>query len=106
MSSTISIDDLIAHAKNNKQTHVCLIDINVMHGALEFYQKAKANNLIPITGLQINYKNELVILVARDYVGYKNLLKISSCVCSNKTYDLNDYLASLFIIVRDKQNIN
>jgi DNA polymerase-3 subunit alpha len=102
MSSVISIDELIHHSKDNKQTHVALIDINTMFGTMEFYQKAKANNLTPIIGLQINYQNETLVLVAKDYAGYKNLLKISSYTCTNTTFDINKYFSSLFVITHSQ----
>ena len=105
MSSVISVDDLINHARKNNQTHVALIDINTMFGTMEFYHKARANKLIPIIGLQITYQNEPLVLIAKDYAGYKNLLKVSSYVCTNTTYDINDYLSSLFVITRDKSKI-
>jgi DNA polymerase-3 subunit alpha len=105
MSSTISVDDLIKNAKKNKLSHVALIDINTMYGALEFYNKAKANNLIPIIGLQINYQNHRLVLIAKDYVGYQTLIKISSFVCSDIPFDINDFITSLFIIVESKHSI-
>lgn len=102
MSSTLVVDDLIEFAKKHKQTHVAMVDVNVMYGVLEFYNKAKANGLVPVIGLQITYENQPLILIAKDYAGYKNLLKISSHVCANIPFNINDFISSLFIIVRNK----
>ena len=64
LMSSIKIDDIINFAKANNQTHVCLTDTN-LYGAIEFYNKAKANNLKPIIGLNIKYNNQDVYLIAR-----------------------------------------
>jgi DNA polymerase-3 subunit alpha len=104
--SSISIDDIINHALRNKQKYVVLVDINNMYGAMEFYQKATANKLIPIIGLQINYQNEKVILIAKDNDGYHNLLKISSRTMTNTTYDINQYLDNVCVIVNNINDCN
>ncbi|GHU48289.1 hypothetical protein FACS1894218_4790 [Bacilli bacterium] len=103
--SSISIDDIINHAIKNKQTHVCLVDINNMYGCVEFYNKAKAAKLHPIIGLQITYQDEKVVLIAKDNTGYRNLIKISSRVMCNETYDLNDYIDGVAIIVNNVTNV-
>jgi DNA polymerase-3 subunit alpha len=97
--SSISIDDIINHAKKHKQTHVALIDINNMYGAMEFYQKAVANNLKPISGLQVTYENKKVVLVAKNNDGYHNLVKLSSCILTNTKYDINEYAPGNYLIV-------
>ena len=94
--SSIKIDDIINFAKANNQTHVCLTDTN-LYGAIEFYNKAKANNLKPIIGLNIKYNNQDVYLIAKNNNGYKNLIKISSHSLSNEQFDLNVYSSDLFI---------
>ncbi|MDE6477497.1 MAG: PHP domain-containing protein, partial [Mycoplasmoidaceae bacterium] len=95
---------IINFAIKNNQKYVSLIDINTMYGTVEFYQKAIKNNLIPIIGLQIEYKNEKVILVAKNNNGYKNLIKISSLVMTKQELVLENYLNDLFVIVNDINN--
>jgi DNA polymerase-3 subunit alpha len=97
--SSNSIDDIINFAVTNKQEYVSLMDINTMYGTMEFYHKATANNLKPIIGLKINYKNENVYLVARNKMGYDNLVRISSFINIGEEYDINKYLDNLFVIV-------
>lgn len=101
LMSSITIDDIINFAIKNKQKYVSLIDINSMYGTIEFYHKAINNNLIPVIGLQIEYQNEKVILVAKNNNGCKNLFKISSLVMTNRKLDLSQHLADLFVIVND-----
>ena len=105
LMSSMSIDDIINYAIKNKQKYVCLVDLNNMYGAMEFYNKALANNLIPIIGLHIKYNNEDFYLIAKNNLGYKNLIKISSKIMTNEKYDLEDYVDSLFIITQDIDKI-
>jgi DNA polymerase-3 subunit alpha len=102
--SSMSIDDIINHARANKQKYVALVDINNMYGAMEFYQKAKANKLIPIIGLQVTYQNQKVILIAKNNQGYHNLVKISSRVMTSATYDIKDFISNTYVIVEDVSN--
>jgi DNA polymerase-3 subunit alpha len=104
LMSSISIDDIINHARVNKQKHAALIDINNMYGAMEFYQKATINDLIPIIGLQITYQNTKVILIAKNADGYHNLVKLSSCIMTNTPYDVNTYVPNTYVIVENIQS--
>jgi DNA polymerase-3 subunit alpha len=101
LMSSISIDDIINHAHMHEQKYVALVDINNMYGAMEFYQKATANGLIPIIGLQIIYQNEKAILIAKNSKGYHNLVKISSCVMTGVHYDISKFLEDTYVIVSD-----
>jgi DNA polymerase-3 subunit alpha len=102
--SSISIDDIINHAKKHKQTHVALVDINSMYGAMEFYQKATANNLKPIIGLQTTYENEKIVLIAKNNDGYHNIVKLSSRILTKEKYDINDYIGDNYLIVHNTRN--
>lgn len=101
LMSSISVDDIINFAIKHKQKYVSLIDINVMYGTVEFYKKAIENKLIPIVGLQIEYEDQKVILIAKNYEGYKNLIKISSLVMTNRKLSIEKYLNDLYVIVKD-----
>ena len=106
LMSSISIDDIIHYAIANKQKYVCLTDFNNMYGAMEFYNKAHQNNLIPIIGLHIVFNNQDVYLIAKDNKGYKNLLKISSNVMTNQSFNIKNYIDSLFVIADDIDKIS
>lgn len=84
MVSSISIDEIILFALENKHKHVCLIDKTVMYGAMEFYYKAINNSLQPIIGISINEKGKEIYLIAKNYDGYKQLCKISSLLCQQQ----------------------
>ena len=101
LMSSITIDDIINLALKNEQKYVCLTDFNNMYGAMEFYNKALQNNLKPIIGLHVIYANEHLYLIAKNNVGYQNLLKISSNIMTNQQYNLNNFSDSLFILTDD-----
>lgn len=76
LNSTIKVDDLINYAKNSNIKSLSITDDN-MFGTMEFYLKCIKNDIKPIIGLE--YKMDYtIILYAKDYIGYKNLIKLSS----------------------------
>ncbi|MCF7906940.1 DNA polymerase III subunit alpha [Patescibacteria group bacterium] len=86
------VDEIIAEAKKQKMKAVALTDHGVMYGAIEFYQKAKANNIKPIIGMEaylaphglankrgkIDEKPFHLVLLAQNNKGYQNLIKLNS----------------------------
>lgn len=86
------IDDLVSHAKEMGFSALALTDHGTMYGIPEFYQKAKKAGLKPILGAEIylavrtrfdkepniDSKRYHLTLLAKNYTGYKNLMKIVS----------------------------
>ena len=86
------IDDLIKRAQELEMDSLALTDHGVMYGAVEFYQKAKKNNIKPIIGVEayvaknshldrnpgIDDKRNHLILLAKNEIGYKNLIKLTT----------------------------
>lgn len=86
------IDQLIARAKEYGMPALALTDHGVMYGAVEFYQKAKKAGINPIIGMEayvapggmlnkqpkIDNKYYHLVLLAKDFTGYKNLMKLTS----------------------------
>ncbi len=84
------IDDLVGKAKEDGMTALALTDHGVMYGAIEFYQKCKAAGIKPIIGVEayiVNDRKEKkaseeerfhLILLAKNYEGYKNLIKLTT----------------------------
>ena len=84
------IDDLIEGAKNLGMDAIALTDHGNLYGALEFYQKAKKAGIKPIIGCEmyiayekltdkrpnIDNKRHHLTVLARDYEGYKNLMRL------------------------------
>jgi len=89
-----SIDKLIAKAKREGMNSLALTDHGNLHGALEFYRKAKAQEINPIIGYEAyvapgsrksrggaaSQKEAAyhLTLLAKNHTGYKNLLKLAS----------------------------
>ena len=96
------IDDLIARALELEQPALAITDHGNLHAAWEFQEKAKKAGLKPIIGMEayvapgdrrtkgrpapgIKPYYHLVLL-ARDMVGYKNLVKLSSLAYTEGFY--------------------
>ena len=93
LKSTVRIQQLVNSAKQMKMKSIALTDLNVMHGARSFYHACLKEGLHPIFGLECFCKidNELFsfVVLAKDDIGYQNLLKLSTYLCTKeKVIDL------------------
>jgi DNA polymerase-3 subunit alpha len=103
------IDDLIARAKDLEQPAVAITDHGNLHAAWEFQEKAKKAGIKPIIGMEAYVapgdRRERgrpraagdfakpqakpyyhLIVLARDSVGYRNLIKLSSLAYTEGFY--------------------
>ncbi len=92
LDGAAKIDDVINAAKEDNMTSVAITDHGVMYGAVDFYLKAKENGIKPIIGCEvytakskredkvygIDNKFGHLVLLAKNNIGYVNLMKISS----------------------------
>lgn len=93
LDGATKVDDLIKQAQLNNMPAVAITDHGSMYGAISFYQKAKSNNIKPIVGCEVytvegefddpSHKGKMgsydhLVLLAKDYTGYKNLVKLVS----------------------------
>lgn len=90
LDGLIKINPLLAAVKRAGMKAVALTDHGVMYGAFEFFLKAKEAGVKPIIGVEVyKAKNSRfdkqpglsrdqyhLILLAKNYTGYKNLLKL------------------------------
>lgn len=103
MSSLIKIDSLINKCINENIKQVALCDENMI-ASMYFYKECKNNNIKPIIGLELNI-NGLILLYAKNYKGYQNLLKIVT-LKDEISYDiLNNYNSDIICII-PYNNIN
>ncbi len=82
------IDEYLDRAIELKMGAVAITDHGNMFGAIEFYKKAQKKGIKPIIGMEAylsqgdieskNKNNFHLILLAKNYAGYKNLMKLSS----------------------------
>src|SRR5260221_3176852 len=86
------ISKLMTRVKEMNMDSVAITDHGTMYGAIEFYKKARQENVRPIIGVEaytvlhdhkekpdkerFNYNH--LLLLAKDEEGYKNLMKITS----------------------------
>ncbi|HZZ28133.1 MAG TPA: DNA polymerase III subunit alpha [Pirellulales bacterium] len=87
------IDKLIARAKQHGMNALALTDHGNLHGALQFYQRAKAEGINPILGYEAYIAPESrlkrdvgnlkeasyhLTLLAQNRTGFRNLIKLAS----------------------------
>ena len=88
------IKNLVKEAKRLGQPALALTDHGVMHGAIEFYRACKEQGIRPLIGVeayqtvygrpmggrdpQLDKENYHLLLLAKNMVGYRNMLKIAS----------------------------
>ncbi len=78
----LKIENLKEYCKKNKIQSVGLSDTYNLSGALEFSENISSVGTQPIIGSQVQFrfKNNygLIPLIAKSYVGYKNIIELSS----------------------------
>lgn len=100
LKSLIKIDDLITFCMSQKISCCGICDTNLF-GAIEFYKKCQKNHIKPIIGLEISIDNYPIYLYAKNYLGYKNLLKINTIICERliNINELKQYASNILIII-------
>ena len=77
LSSLIKISDLIDYAKKENISSIALTDTN-MYATMEFIKKCESENIKPIIGLHVLLDGFSIVLYAKNYDGYKTLIKLST----------------------------
>lgn len=81
------IKKLFAHVKENDMDAIAITDHGAMYGAVEFFKEGKKQEIKPIIGLEGYVTRSMtekvkdnfhLTLLAKDYEGYKNLMKLTS----------------------------
>jgi DNA polymerase-3 subunit alpha len=86
------VKDLVVRTKELGMPALALTDHGAMYGAIEFYQTAKKHGIKPIIGIEMNIAPRSmkqrdskkdrtphhIILLAKDDIGYHNLLQIAT----------------------------
>ncbi len=104
LSSLIKIPTLIKYAKEQKITHLAIVD-DYMFGYMEFYHACCNSSIKPIFGLSIflSFKDnqEEIVVYAKNYQGYLALVKLST-MKSREGLTLEDiifYQDNLIVII-------
>jgi len=86
------ISDLLKYVKENDMSALAITDHGAMYGVIEFYKKARKQEIKPIIGMEGymtdvglkerpergKFQNFHLLLLAKDNQGYKNLMKLTS----------------------------
>ena len=91
----LSFDYLSEFCKKNNQPAIAITDTSNMFGVLEFSIEMVSNGIQPIIGIQVNISgvtnldNSIgeVVLIAKNEIGYKNLLVLTSKLSNNSEFD-------------------
>lgn len=93
LDGAASIKKMVAKAKKLGMKHLAITDHGNMFGALHFYRECKSNDINPIVGCEFyvapgnrsiksgndkKSKSNHLILLAKNYEGYKNLMVLAS----------------------------
>ncbi len=95
-NSLLKISDIIDLSFSNGFTNAFLVDKNIMYGAAEFYALCLKNDIKPIIGLEVDVDGLNKILIAKNYYGYQELMKISSDI--NLGNELQTDNSNLFVL--------
>ncbi len=97
LESLVKIDDLIKTCVNYGIKSVAITDNNMI-GVYYFYKKCIDNDIKPIIGLETKYKDEDLVLLAKDFTGYQDLIRIN--LEGFTTYEeLSEFKDNLVIIL-------
>lgn len=106
LSSTLSVEHIVALAKQYGYRAVTLCDEKVMHGAMAFYHACKNADIKPLFAMEVEASWEeqpyRFILLAKNDQGYLSLLKLSTylnTVQNTITLDeLKPYCSDVFLL--------
>ncbi|HON08924.1 MAG TPA: PHP domain-containing protein, partial [Verrucomicrobiota bacterium] len=93
LDSMLSTDAVVGIAQKYELKAVALTDSGNLHGAVEFFQKAKKAGIKPIIGVEIRIDGCPVWLYIENRRGYSNLCKLLSQ--SNPTLEFPDLNLSI-----------
>ncbi len=115
----LSFDYISKFCIENNQPAIAITDTSNLFGALEFSLKMTSFGIQPIIGIQVNIchneHNEKnvgeVVLIAKNDIGYKNLLFLTSSISNDEnyykiinTYDLERYKDGLILLTGGVEN--
>lgn len=101
LSSLIKIEDLVSRAKELEYKALAITDEGNMFGVMEFYNCCKKNDIKPIVGIEITYKEKKYLLYAKNIEGYKCLIKLSTIISNDELTleDLKKYSNEVILVM-------
>ena len=100
LSSLLKIDDIINFAKKNNLSSISLTDSN-MFSTMEFIHKCNKEGIKPVIGLEVNLEDFTIVLYAKNYKGYKSLIKLSTIQSERVVTieDLKNYNKEVIVVL-------
>ena len=97
LESALTTEKVVELASSHKMPAICLADRGNLFGSLEFALYAVKKGLQPIHGVILNIQYDInifaqILLIAKDEVGYKNLLKLSSFTFTKNDRKICDHI--------------
>ena len=100
LSSLLKIKDIIEYAKKQNISAISIADTN-MYGTMEFIKSCEKENIKPIIGLHLILDEFQIVIYAKNYEGYKSLIKLSTIQNERKLTldDLKKYNNEVITII-------
>ena len=109
LSSLLTTTDIVDYAEKQNISVIAITDTN-MYGTMEFIKKCESKNIKPIIGLQLLLDEFCLIVYAKNYDGYKSLIKLSTIQNERKITleDITLYKNEVIAVLqyKDKEKYN
>ena len=105
MSGLIPVKKLIQLSKVNGMGSLALTDVNCLSGFINFVKYCNSMEVKPIAGANLIAKDEDIIVLVENQIGYENLCRIISKLHDNANQKVSDiilsYPSGLFILTKN-----
>ena len=108
MRGLLPVDQLIQLSKSNGMESLALTDVNCLSGFINFVKHCNSMDVNPIAGANLITKNEDIVVLVENQIGYENLCRIISKLYDRKDQKISDIIASHFsglFILTEKYSI-
>ena len=108
MRGLLPVDQLIQLSKSNGMESLALTDVNCLSGFINFVKHCNSMDVNPIAGANLIKKNEDIVILVENQIGYENLCRIISKLYDRKDQKISDIIASHFsglFILTEKYSI-
>ena len=101
LNSLNDIKKLVSLAVKYGYQSLAITDDNNMFGVMDFYLECEKNNIKPIIGIDLSIDDMHILLYAKNNLGYKNLIKLSTVVSDRPLTvdDLSEYKDNLILVM-------
>ena len=105
MSGLLPVKKLIQLSKLNGMKSLALTDVNCLSGFINFVKYCNSMEVKPIAGANLIAKDEDIIVLVENQIGYENLCRIISKLHDNANQKVSDmiisYPSGLFILAEN-----